>query len=221
MLEINYNRKQCISQYYYTCYADHTYFGLQVGRADPSGNLSKLVYTEHQTDTTVPTEKTGGWQLGMKLGYQHEINRIFSLGVESGFQHFNKFAKFGHPSAIPYFTYSMNSVPFFIVGDFYLPTTVNVVKNLNFFIKGGYSYNDLKLTFHSDPNARFPDSTYSKHSFNPVATVGIGYTYHQFNIFAEYQINWVSVGKKGIGEPTVNNTNGRLGTASVGVAYLL
>ncbi len=194
---------------------------MQVGRVEPYDNLSKMVYTEGQS-TTFPTEKTGGWLWGMKFGYEHAINHIFSLGLETGFQYFHKFAKFGSGSAQAnyHFTYGMNSVPFFVVGNFYLPTSINFFKHLNFFVKGGYSYNELKATYHTDPNTRFPDSTYSEHNFNPVAALGIGYNFYNFNVFAEYQMNWVSVGKLGLGEGAVNNTDGRLGTASIGLAYL-
>ena len=120
---------------------------------------------------------------------------MFSVGIELGGQYLNKVS-----SGDGGLKTDVWSAPLFATAKFYIPHSAG----LNVFGKAGYAYN--RVTTKADGQSDSKETLW-----RPVAAAGLGYHLQQFNIFAQYQYNWLPY----------QGENGGVSTISAGVTYTL
>ncbi len=139
------------------------------------------------------------------VGYDYALTSSFSLGVEVGIQYANNTIR-GLREASGN-DVGMLSIPVFAVAKYYIPHALG----MNIFAKAGYAYNDIKgaSTSHYEDNPS--GDTQDLNIWRPVLAGGVGYQLNQFNIFSEYQYNWLPYSGKSFGVSSI----------SVGLSYTL
>ena len=177
-----------------TAFADGAQTGLVVG-ANLGYAYAVNGWIKDAAD--LPGFKTGNMAGGAFVGYDAALNQMFSVGLELDAQYAYKLVS---ASGIKLNAWS---VPLFLTGKFYIPQT----DGLNIFGKAGYAYNRLTVST-SYAGVTLSDD---ENLWRPVAAAGVGYQIQQFNIFAQYQYNWVPL----------QGENGGYGTLSGGVSYML
>ncbi|WP_151192810.1 outer membrane protein [Cysteiniphilum sp. JM-1] len=184
--------------------------GANLGLATPTGNLKgDDLYNSAKNNpfVTSASQDTGNIAGGLFIGYDYALNPMLAVGIELGGQYAYEVTKIkvsdasGNSLSLKA---SVISVPLFLTGKFYIPHT----GGLNVFAKAGYAYNRINVTLDT---TGLPSQDDHQTLWRPVIAGGIGYQLQQFNIFAQYQYNWLPY----------NGQNSGLGTLSAGVAYTL
>ncbi len=139
------------------------------------------------------TGDSGNIAGGIFTGYDFALNQNISFGVELDGQYAYKVLKQNGNSM------NMWSIPLFATAKLYMPDILGFM----LFAKAGYAYN--KFTGDTSSFAS------SNNLWRPVAAAGFGYQIAQFNIFAQYQQNWLAL----------DGQNGGFGTVSAGLSYRL
>lgn len=166
--------------------------GGSVGYTMPTGNIKDLAGTGFNN-------KNGNIAGSLLIGYDYALSPLFSVGIELDGQYAYQLSKssLGANSV----KLSNVSVPLFLTGKFFIPKAMG----LNIFGKAGYAYN--RLLYKTEGTLSANDTTL----WRPVVAGGIGFQVQQFNIFAEYQYNWLPY----------QGLNAGYGTASLGLTYTL
>lgn len=133
------------------------------------------------------TSYDGNFAGGIFAGYDYAFSKHYSLGVEADWQYAYQIDKQINDDRI-----SIWSIPIFAVGKYY----IHNYEAINLFGKLGYAYNHT---------SNFGEDTL----WRPVAAIGAGYDIGDFNIFAQYQYNWLDHGEVDFGQ----------GTVSLGLSY--
>ncbi|GGG00303.1 MULTISPECIES: outer membrane beta-barrel protein [Cysteiniphilum] len=170
--------------------------GGSVGYTMPTGYLKDI-----GTGTGVDN-KNGNIAGSLLVGYDYALSPLFSVGVELDGQYAYEISK--SSLAGNSIKLSNVSVPLFLTGKFFIPEAMG----LNVFGKAGYAYNRLSSKVEVSGSS---STTTNTNLWRPVVAGGIGFQVQQFNIFAEYQYNWLPY----------QGTNGGYGTASLGLTYTL
>ncbi|MDA0912171.1 MAG: outer membrane beta-barrel protein [Proteobacteria bacterium] len=169
--------------------------GGSVGYTMPTGYVKDI-----ETGTGVDN-KNGNIAGSLLVGYDYALSPLFSVGIELDGQYAYQLSK---SSLAGDSAKSSNvSVPLFLTGKFFIPEAMG----LNVFGKAGYAYNRLS----AKAEVSGVSETFNTNLWRPVVAGGIGFQLQQFNIFAEYQYNWLPY----------QGTNGGYGTASLGLTYTL
>ncbi|WP_440994368.1 outer membrane protein [Cysteiniphilum litorale] len=185
--------------------------GANLGLATPTGYMKEDALVNYLQGLGAPSisQDTGNIAGGLFIGYDYALSPMLAVGVELGGQYAYEVTKVtdsgGGVSAGN--KISVISVPMFLTGKFYIPHT----GGLNVFAKAGYAYNRIKASADGNAASALGITTESVNLWRPVVAGGIGYQLQQFNIFAQYQYNWLPY----------QGENGGLGTVSVGLAYTL
>lgn len=188
--------------------------GGNIGMAMPTGawNLDDG-YNAAKADPTVTSasQDTGNVAGGLFVGYDYASSPMFTAGVELGAQYAYEPTKL-KATVLGAQTFEAKikgilSIPLFLTGKFYIPHT----GGLNVFAKAGYAFNRLEIEGNTSGVLGSNSATDNINLWRPVVAGGIGYQLQQFNIFAQYQYNWLPY----------QGENGGLGTVSVGLAYTL
>jgi len=140
---------------------------------------------------------------GLQIGYDFALNKMLSVGAELGGQYAYELSKVESGGATG--KYSNLSIPLFLTGKFYMPW----VNGLNVFGKAGYAYNRLNASV--DTGISGLTVSENTNLWRPVVAGGVGYQIQQFNIFAQYQYNWLKY----------QGTNGGYNTLSLGLTYTI
>ncbi|MBK2124490.1 outer membrane protein [Fangia hongkongensis] len=167
-------------------------FGVNTGIAIPSGWLKgDDLYNSYDQDPSIisASQKKNNITGGLSLGYDYAINNAISVGVEIATQYAYNITEVKGSSATDSMknTLSVLSVPMFLTGKFFIPNT----GGLNLFAKAGYAYNRVKDK--SEYSTPFGDTNTSSYQnlWRPVVAGGVGYKLGSFNIFTQYQYNWL------------------------------
>ncbi|MBK2125232.1 outer membrane beta-barrel protein [Fangia hongkongensis] len=153
-------------------------------------------------DADLSGSKNGNLAGGLFIGYDFALNKMLSVGVELGGQYAYQLVKESDGDKL-----NAWSVPLFATAKFYIPHAMG----LNIFGKFGYAYNRLTTSGNYVATGLSGNDIDGKNLWRPVAAGGLGFQVQQFNIFAQYQYNWLPVYGK----------NGGYGTISGGVSYTL
>jgi outer membrane protein W len=180
--------------------------GANLGLATPTGALKGDNWINQFQGVSSTTQDNGNIAGGLFIGYDYALSPMMAVGVELGGQYAYEVTKLKASDATGSASLkaSVISVPLFLTGKFYIPHT----GGLNIFAKAGYAYNRINETLEAT-GAASKDS--HETLWRPVVAGGIGYQLQQFNIFAQYQYNWLPY----------KGQNSGLGTISAGVAYTL
>ncbi|WP_235826905.1 outer membrane protein [Facilibium subflavum] len=170
--------------------------GGDIGYTMPSGYLKDI-----DPDSTADN-KNGNIAGGIFIGYDMALSQMLSVGLELDGQYAYNLAK-TTDSGITVKVSNL-SIPLFLTGKFYIPNT----GGLNLFGKAGYAYNRLNVSADAGSNASLSDNT---NLWRPVVAGGVGYQLQQFNIFAQYQYNWLPY----------QGQNGGYSTLSLGLSYTI
>ncbi|WP_395947732.1 outer membrane protein [Caedibacter taeniospiralis] len=159
--------------------------------------------------STSVSQDTGNVAGGLFVGYDYALNRMLSVGIELGGQYAYETTKISATITGVSGDYkaSIITIPLFLTGKFYIPHT----GGLNIFAKAGYAYNRINEKYSGNLATAVGASDTHMNLWRPVVAGGIGYQLQQFNIFAQYQYNWLPY----------QGENGGLGTISAGVSYTL
>lgn len=146
--------------------------------------------------------KNGNIAGSLLIGYDYALSPLFSVGVELDGQYAYEISK----SSLAGNKYKLSnvSVPLFLTGKFFIPEAMG----LNVFGKAGYAYNRLSGKVEVSGGS---STTTNTNLWRPVVAGGVGFQLQQFNIFAEYQYNWLP--RAGL--------NAGYATASLGLTYTL
>ncbi|WHN65116.1 outer membrane beta-barrel protein [Cysteiniphilum sp. QT6929] len=177
--------------------------GVKLGYSLPSGDFKNLLKNSNNST------KDGGISGGFFTGFDYAINPIISVGAEWGADYAHQFSQVSDSTNTGNLKLSLLSIPLFITSKLYVPG----VSGLNVFGKVGYAYNRISGKL-SDVS-----SDISSSHFDPVVAAGVGYKIAQFNLFAQYQYNWL----KSDALVNLQNTSlkGGLSTISIGASYTL
>lgn len=186
--------------------------GANLGLATPTGYMKgdNIVNAINSLPiSTSVSQDTGNIAGGLFIGYDYALNPMVSLGVELGGQYAYEVSKVSATVAglSGDGKVSVISIPLFLTGKFYIPHT----GGLNVFAKAGYAYNRVNEKYSGDLATAVGASDAHSNLWRPVVAGGIGYQLQEFNIFAQYQYNWLPI----------TGQNGGLGTISAGVSYTL
>ena len=180
--------------------------GAKAGYTFVGGPLNTVKnYTDNLVKGSV---NTGGFSGGLILGYDFAFTGIMSAGLEVDPSYINI-------SSVTVASEStdikMFSLPFLATLKIYLPIT-----GLNIFAKAGFAYNSPVVS----------SGVWSLSSgsvISPVAAAGIGWQILGFNLFAEYQYQYVNTtALLSGGKFSTNNVGStNLSIFSAGVTYTL
>jgi len=181
--------------------------GANLGLATPTGHMKEddLVHAMTAAGASTSQDK-GNVAGGLFIGYDYALNPMLAVGLELGAQYAYEITKVS--GSLGGFTdgnkISVITVPMFLTGKFYIPHT----GGLNLFAKMGYAYNRIDTKAEGNAGVLANKDTTL---WRPVVAGGIGYQLQQFNIFAQYQYNWLPY----------QGENSGLGTISAGVSYTI
>ncbi|WP_440615983.1 outer membrane protein [Cysteiniphilum sp. 6C5] len=185
--------------------------GGNLGLATPTGKLKldDQYNAAKNLGATSASQDTGNIAGGLFIGYDYALSPMLTVGVELGGQYAYEVSKLS--ATVSGLSgdgkVSVVTVPLFLTSKFYIPHT----GGLNVFAKAGYAYNRVNETYNGDLATAAGLSDMHINLWRPVVAGGIGYQLQQFNIFAQYQYNWLPY----------KGENSGLGTLSAGVAYTL
>ena len=171
------------------------FIGLHGGYGMPINGWLK----ENVSDNVTSKKKSRSIAAGALLGYDFELNNMFSFGTEINGQYFFK-QKFTITNNMTGATgegrNKLYSCMLFLTGKFHVPES----NGLNLFAKVGYALHKFQ-----------GDRTCMKFLYRPVLASGIGYNIENIDIFLKGQYNFLPYKKQ----------NGGHGSLFLGASYSL
>lgn len=179
-------------------------FGVHGGKSFMYGDIAK---SETNRGVTVSGAKPNG-TVGFSVGLEQPINNKLSAGIESGFQYFDLGAKqiTSGTARIGKIDMNMYSIPVMLKFKY----SFQEDSGLNLFVKGGMAFN--RITIDAQP-LRPANTSTSDSSFQPVVAIGLGYEINNFNLYAQFQYNRISLSDLKV--------DGDVKTLSGGISYTL
>ncbi|MFZ9035175.1 MAG: outer membrane protein [Francisellaceae bacterium] len=183
-------------------------FSADVGGAMPTGALK--ADTNDASGATNASADNGNIAFGLAGGYDIALNKMFSVGAELGLQYANQVSRLSgsNDTDSASVKVSVMSIPLFATTKFYIPHT----NGLNIFAKAGYAFNRLFAKDSASGDGLSVSQTDTLNLWRPVVAGGVGYQImNDFNVFAQYQYNWLPY----------QGQNAGLSTVSAGLSYTL